>query len=444
MATRLFTKSVLTSAYEEYYPYGSTSYQAVRSQTETPKRYRYTGKERDEENCFTYHGARYYAPWLGRWASADPSGLGDGVCLYAYCTDNPIALYDPLGTNGTPPLPGLIGNDPKVGALWEQAVVETLGPQLKTKTYADTVKAFQAELSKRIATKGLGSNRQAGTGINYARRSYAAVRSRFSKLAAKAGISLKDIQIHHTFDQLAKNPKEALNTTNLSFTKGHAATPGSGHNFAHEVADAQKAGVKNPGAHVVEKLEAKGIKFDKLKENIPELSESLRPSSAKSVANEAKTAAKVELTEAVKVGGKEALQTAEKTGLKEGAKVLGTKAAKFVPVVGIGIGVGLVAKDLKEGDYASAAWDAAEAVPVVGDVVGALHLGITVGTAANEGLGIDKVAAEHGMKFEKAAKFLGLGEDASRIVGAAGAALSAITVAPTIALQRKMMGWFRR
>ena len=37
-------------SYEEYYPYGSTSYQAVRSQTETPKRYRYTGKERDEES----------------------------------------------------------------------------------------------------------------------------------------------------------------------------------------------------------------------------------------------------------------------------------------------------------------------------------------------------------------------------------------------------------
>src|SRR5262249_131719 len=54
-------------SYEEYYPYGSTSYQAVRSKTETPKRYRYTGKERDEENGLYYHGARYYACWLGRW-----------------------------------------------------------------------------------------------------------------------------------------------------------------------------------------------------------------------------------------------------------------------------------------------------------------------------------------------------------------------------------------
>ena len=58
--------------YEEYFPYGGTSYQAVRSQTETPKRYRYTGKERDEETDLSYHGARYYAPWLGRWTSCDP------------------------------------------------------------------------------------------------------------------------------------------------------------------------------------------------------------------------------------------------------------------------------------------------------------------------------------------------------------------------------------
>ena len=47
-------------SYEEYHPYGSTAYCAVRSQTETPKRYRYTGKERDEESGFSYHGARYY------------------------------------------------------------------------------------------------------------------------------------------------------------------------------------------------------------------------------------------------------------------------------------------------------------------------------------------------------------------------------------------------
>ena len=47
----------------------------------SPKRYRYTGKERDEESGLHYHGARYYAPWLGRWTSCDPKGFIDGTNL---------------------------------------------------------------------------------------------------------------------------------------------------------------------------------------------------------------------------------------------------------------------------------------------------------------------------------------------------------------------------
>ncbi|MCB9507193.1 MAG: RHS repeat-associated core domain-containing protein [Myxococcales bacterium] len=36
------------------------------------------GKERDGESGLVYFGARYFAPWLGRWASADPAGAVDG------------------------------------------------------------------------------------------------------------------------------------------------------------------------------------------------------------------------------------------------------------------------------------------------------------------------------------------------------------------------------
>ncbi len=84
-------------SYEEYTPYGSTSYQAVRSQTETPKRYRYTRMERDEESGLSFHTARYYAPWLGRWTSTDPIGLGDGVNLYRYANSNPVVFLDRSG-----------------------------------------------------------------------------------------------------------------------------------------------------------------------------------------------------------------------------------------------------------------------------------------------------------------------------------------------------------
>ncbi|OFX59375.1 MAG: hypothetical protein A2W84_12505 [Bacteroidetes bacterium GWC2_40_13] len=52
-------------SYEEYHPFGTTSYRSGRSETETSlKRYKYVGKERDEETGLYYYGARYYAAWL--------------------------------------------------------------------------------------------------------------------------------------------------------------------------------------------------------------------------------------------------------------------------------------------------------------------------------------------------------------------------------------------
>ena len=85
-------------SYEEYTPWGSTSYQAVGSTLDAPKRYRYTGKERDEESGLYYYGARYYASWLGRWTSCDPRGMVDGTNVYAYVQLNPINHADPTGT----------------------------------------------------------------------------------------------------------------------------------------------------------------------------------------------------------------------------------------------------------------------------------------------------------------------------------------------------------
>jgi RHS repeat-associated protein len=86
-------------SYEEYFPYGSTSYQAGRSTLEASlKRYRYTGMERDEESGLNYHTARYYMPWLGRWASVDPevSRLSN-VSPFIYSSANPIVLFDDSG-----------------------------------------------------------------------------------------------------------------------------------------------------------------------------------------------------------------------------------------------------------------------------------------------------------------------------------------------------------
>ncbi|MBL7489450.1 hypothetical protein I6A60_34005 [Frankia sp. AgB1.9] len=85
-------------SYEEFHPYGTTAYRLLDSSAEVPaKRYRFTGMERDEESGLSYHGARYYACWLGRWASADPTGLADGPNLFQYTRGNPVRKVDRTG-----------------------------------------------------------------------------------------------------------------------------------------------------------------------------------------------------------------------------------------------------------------------------------------------------------------------------------------------------------
>lgn len=91
-------------SYEEYHPYGTSAYRTVKSGIEAPAmRYRYTGMERDEESGLSYHTARYYLPWLGRWGSCDPSGMEGGINLFVYGSSNPIQLLDRNGYQADEP-----------------------------------------------------------------------------------------------------------------------------------------------------------------------------------------------------------------------------------------------------------------------------------------------------------------------------------------------------
>ena len=97
-ATREVDKDGQIISYEEYIPYGGTSLVAGRNASEVQlKQYRYSGKERDSVTGFYYYGARYYAPWLGRWMSADPAGTVDGLNLYAFVGGNPVTYRDLKG-----------------------------------------------------------------------------------------------------------------------------------------------------------------------------------------------------------------------------------------------------------------------------------------------------------------------------------------------------------
>jgi RHS repeat-associated protein len=100
---------------EEFTPYGETSFGSFKK-----KRYRFTGRERDEESGLTYHSARYYAVYALKWVSCDPLYLqyhnkgskdensskknfitvasdSQDINLYAYVRNNPLRYADPSG-----------------------------------------------------------------------------------------------------------------------------------------------------------------------------------------------------------------------------------------------------------------------------------------------------------------------------------------------------------
>jgi RHS repeat-associated protein len=83
-------------SYEEYHPFGTTSYRSGRTQTEVSlKRYKYVGKERDEETGLYYCGARYYAGWIARFVSVDPlQHKYPHYTPYQYAGNKPISYID--------------------------------------------------------------------------------------------------------------------------------------------------------------------------------------------------------------------------------------------------------------------------------------------------------------------------------------------------------------
>ena len=82
--------------YIHYMPYGELLvYQTL---TDYDERFKFTGKEHDDETGYDFFGARYHASALPSWLSVDP--LADkypGISPYAYCSWDPINKIDPDG-----------------------------------------------------------------------------------------------------------------------------------------------------------------------------------------------------------------------------------------------------------------------------------------------------------------------------------------------------------
>jgi RHS repeat-associated protein len=194
-------------SYEEYLPYGSTSYQAVdQSIKAAAKRYRFTGKERDEESGFSYHGARYYAPWLARWASCDPAGMVDGVSLYVYARANPTRFSDPTGRQSTPDwildLNQQLGLDPAKNG---QTAVVDLRPQAQPSATPMTGPAARIYGNKQAA------GFRAATGMNQG-ATVQAGHTAAARHVAESGISQADWDTQE-MQQLHSRRNQGLDVT---------------------------------------------------------------------------------------------------------------------------------------------------------------------------------------------------------------------------------------
>jgi RHS repeat-associated protein len=76
-----------------YEPFGATTTTGAASKNS----YRFTGREDDGTGMY-YTLARYYHPALGRYLREDPIEYrGGDINLYAYCGNDPINWFDPLG-----------------------------------------------------------------------------------------------------------------------------------------------------------------------------------------------------------------------------------------------------------------------------------------------------------------------------------------------------------
>lgn len=81
----------LTDTYT-YTVFGTTAATGTNS-----NRFRYTGREWDQETGLYYYRARYYDPEPGRFITEDPSGVDGGINLFAYTNNNPLRWTDPFG-----------------------------------------------------------------------------------------------------------------------------------------------------------------------------------------------------------------------------------------------------------------------------------------------------------------------------------------------------------
>lgn len=401
-------------SYEEYYPYGGSAYQAGRNQAQVSlKRYRYSGKERDDETGLYYYGARYYAPWLGRWLSCDPIGFKDGPNLYRFVKNNPILFSDPHGTESnkfSKKGENILGPYKGEGAVdghhvhQASAYTEVAGDRKSHPMYKDALSVSQKEGAFSEPTKPGNTNSEPHKKANRVQNKTDSARRGKTFSYEFKSPDTPDIKIESSGNGLLKS----VPNQDVEDIKAYHALMAGGVDPDDSLEAVQKSRVQ---------LESKGVTPTRVPgENGP--------------------AQKLSTTSKFSEVGERLAKAAPKFA----------KAGKFVvaavPFLGAGSAQASAAHNLSEGRPGEALMDEAGLVPVAGDILDASRGVIAVKEGIDEIVGTADVSFRHGESAMESAEELGMSEDSARIVGGVASAVSSLTVAPYIGIYETVKSVF--
>ncbi|MBX7046524.1 MAG: RHS repeat-associated core domain-containing protein [Ignavibacteria bacterium] len=96
-------RAVINSSNEviSVYDYDAWGYKLREWKSGDDAKYRFTGKERDNETGYDYFGARYYDSRIGRWGGMEPKyDKYIGLSPYSYAYSNSLKIIDVDGKDG--------------------------------------------------------------------------------------------------------------------------------------------------------------------------------------------------------------------------------------------------------------------------------------------------------------------------------------------------------
>ncbi len=235
-------------SYEEYFPYGGTSFVVGKSEKEVKlKEYRYSNKEKDDSSSLYYYGARYYAPWLGRWLNPDPAGTVDGLNLYAFVGGNPINYEDVGGHTRRPKSlkrPRFTG-DIRVDAIIRRVMYGKL--HRMTRSQSKEVRDFYANKTP-IHSRGLLQNNMDNVSNMHLRHIYSASDlARTIHSLIKRNHSVDDVNANDTFKERNKANKHFSSFLRLM----DKVQTGKSKDFESRWNKLYKHARENPNKHVL-------------------------------------------------------------------------------------------------------------------------------------------------------------------------------------------------